>query len=280
MAKYTYELMGSNYDRYQKNPYTNQTVIRVEGIPLTSLEEIDAFTCDKSEIDFSKYLPEKDRDKTHFSIRVTNNKTEESYFVRTIFAKPELLEVINGIKKEPIKIDGKYKTIHKVPFTPLVASVWQKIERALEEGDQDTLDRFYHPNSTYAFKLKRYLGSSFASDESLRALRDLQQEFFDYPLFRKAFLSREKKFERKTPPRAAMNTEIRPKKETYEQPLKLQKVSPFQKEQEKIAFINRMNTQDEREEFLDEAELITAGYHEVPPEPVKNPVGKGKHGRL
>lgn len=275
-GKYTYELMGASYDPYQKGSYHNQEVIRLKEVSLNTLEEIDVFTCDKSQINFTSYLPERYQDKNHFSIRVINNYTDSSYFVRTIFSHPELKELLAGIKRVTITIDGKHKTIARVPSTPLSLSLWSKVERALEEKDQDTLDRFYHPNSNYAFKLKRYMNSPFFEEE-FGALSELQKEFFDYPVFRKAFLNREKKF-MATPrkvTRFTMDSDLDPTL-SYQ----LKQTVPFQAEYATVQAVNQQNNQTDQEEFLGEEELEQAGYFEKTEAKKQEKNKKGHYGRL
>ena len=43
MAK-KYELIGCYYNKYAKNKYQNEQVIKIDGVKLDSLESIDRFT--------------------------------------------------------------------------------------------------------------------------------------------------------------------------------------------------------------------------------------------
>ena len=64
-----YELIGSLYRQYEKEPYQNEQIISIPGISLNSIEDIDKLTSSMTTIDLLEMLPEPVQDKNHFSLR-------------------------------------------------------------------------------------------------------------------------------------------------------------------------------------------------------------------
>lgn len=254
-----YELIGSLYRQYEKEPYQNEQVISISGISLNSIEDIDKLTSSMTTIDLLEMLPESVQDKNHFSIRVWSRYSDKCYYIKTIFNNPEIHSLLMKVKKKPVLLEEGYKTLSLVPVCSLVNSYWEKIEEALNKKDFDTIGEYFSEQSKYYFKLTRYLESAYDYGEKEKALETLKLEFRDYRIFRKVYVK--ENYYTKTISKSAAS------------PRTLQEKSNFAtsaKEESDIDFLWRMthmfNTQGESEEFLslEEYAMCNPGYDDIP----------------
>ena len=254
-----YELIGSLYRQYEKEPYQNEQVISISGISLNSIEDIDKLTSSMTTIDLLEMLPESVQDKNHFSIRVWSRYSDKCYYIKTIFNNPEIHSLLMKVKKKPVLLEEGYKTLSLVPVCSLVNSYWEKIEEALNKKDFDTIGEYFSEQSKYYFKLTRYLESAYDYEKKKKALETLKLEFRDYRIFRKVYVK--ENYYTKTISKSAAS------------PRTLQEKSNFAtsaKEESDIDFLWRMthmfNTQGESEEFLspEEYAMCNPGYDDIP----------------
>lgn len=264
-----YELIGSLYRQYEKQPYQNEQIISLEDIPLNSLENIDKLTSSMTTMDLIEMLPEKMQDKNHFSIRVWNHYSDNYYYVKTIFDNPEINSLLMQIQKKTVLLEEGYKTLSLVPICPLVNSYWKKIEDALNKKDLSTIGEYFSEQSKYYFKLERYLESGYDYGEKEKALENLKLEFRDYRIFRKVYV-KENYYTKATPKNSIFLMEPQ-KKSKYETPhYQTSKPSNSKNMDTDTDFILQMthnfNTQGEKEEFLEPEEyaMCNPGFYDSP----------------
>lgn len=246
-STYSYALVGSFYDKATKN-YHNQESIVLDNVSLDSLENIDLFTTGLSYANFYKGLPKHYQEKNQFSIRVTNNRTGAQHFLRTIFSQPQLHDALQEVRsKTVLLVDRGYQTLSLLPLSSFIENHWKDICQLLQQKDEDKLATYFGRNSSYLFKLQRYMNSSFDEGYESEVLRTLCIEFRDYPVFRKFFLESNKKtgtFYMNTP----KDTLI------YKQPMVL-KPAEFGKDYIQNQ-VNSYNNLGEKEEFLTAEEIL------------------------
>lgn len=258
-----YELIGSLYRQYEKEPYQNEQIISIPGISLNSIEDIDKLTSSMTTMDLLEMLPEPMQDKNHFSIRVWSRYSDKCYYIKTIFNNPEIHSLLMKVKKKTVLLEEGYKTLSLVPVCPLVNSYWEKIEEALNKKDFDTIGEYFSEQSKYYFKLTRYLESAYDYGEKEKALENLKLEFRDYRIFRKVYVK--ENYYTKTIPKSTTSPKtLQEKRDFYFQP------ATSAKQESDIDFLWRMthmfNTQGKSEEFLspEEYAMCNPGCDDIP----------------
>lgn len=244
--KFSYVLVGSVYEQGDKN-YSSEEIITLPEIEDNSLEAIDFYTTGEMKSDFVSNLPEKYRNKNSFSIRVTNNQTGRTYHVKTIFDNFELHEEISNIRKRTVNLDAGYQTLSLLPVSDLVDKSWLRVKEALANKDMEVLGSYFSPNSTYYFKLNRYLNSTYDYGQEEQVLDNLYTEFRDYHIFRKAYVAQQGKV-KNLRPKASKKSDM------FSQPMivKRPEFGTDYVQQQVVAY----NTRGEKEEFLEPDEIL------------------------
>jgi len=189
MAKIKYELVASIYDKHVwGEKYSKEEVVALENIALDSLESIDAFTCCYSKENLIAELKENYKDKNMFSIRVTKGKN--FFFLPTIFDQPDLVEVINSIKKKDVMTRDGYQT-YKVIYSsnPLVQKVTVPIREAIYNKDLPLLSSCVDETSQFYHHVKRYIQSD---EHDHYEFENLGLEVRNYQTFRANMLYQKK----------------------------------------------------------------------------------------
>ena len=244
MAK-KYELIGCYYNKYAKNKYQNEQVIKIDGVKLDSLESIDRFTSMYTYQYFTNMIGNIYPDKNMFSIRVSDSKSDKNYFLKTIYDDKELNRVLGMTTKKTIDTATGKRTVSLVPLREkIVYQTFAPIKEALVNKDYDEVSSLIYTRSDYMFKLERFCKTSYDEVEADNDLASLEKEFCDYSVFRDAYLPRIKK--------KVDNLVIKTnKKPVFTRNIKVNKEAQFTDQ------LVRFN-QDEKEEFLDEAEYEKA----------------------
>lgn len=244
MAK-KYELIGCYYNKYAKNKYQNEQVIKIDGVKLDSLESIDRFTSMYTYQYFTDMLGNIYPDKNMFSIRVSDSKSDKNYFLKTIYDDKELNRVLGMTTKKTIDTATGKRTVSLVPLREkIVYQTFAPIKEALVNKDYDEVSSLIYTRSDYMFKLERFCKTSYDEGEADNDLASLEKEFCDYSVFRDAYLPRIKK--------KVDNLVIKTnKKPVFTRNITVNKEAQFTDQ------LVRFN-QDEKEEFLDEAEYEKA----------------------
>ena len=137
MAK-KYELIGCYYNKYAKNKYQNEQVIKIDGVKLDSLESIDRFTSMYTYQYFTDMLGNIYPDKNMFSIRVSDSKSDKNYFLKTIYDDKELNKVLGMTTKKTINTATGKRTVSLVPLREkIVYQTFAPIKEALVNKDYD-----------------------------------------------------------------------------------------------------------------------------------------------
>ena len=193
MAK-KYELIGCYYNKYAKNKYQNEQVIKIDGVKLDSLESIDRFTSMYTYQYFTNMLGNIYPDKNMFSIRVSDSKSDKNYFLKTIYDDKELNKVLGMTTKKTIDTATGKRTVSLVPLREkIVYQTFAPIKEALVNKDYDEVSSLIYTRSDYMFKLERFCKTSYDEVEADNDLASLEKEFCDYSVFRDAYLPRIKK---------------------------------------------------------------------------------------
>lgn len=244
MAK-KYELIGCYYNKYAENKYQNEQVIKIDGVKLDSLESIDKFTSLYTYQYFTDMLGNIYPDKNMFSIRVSDSKSDKSYFLKTIYDDKELNKVLGMTTKKTIDTAPGKRTVSLVPLREkIVYQTFAPIKEALVNKDYDEVSSLIYTRSDYMFKLERFCKTSYDEGEADNDLASLEKEFCDYQIFRDAYLPRIKK--------KVDNLVIKTnKKPVFTSNIAVNKETQFTEQLVKF-------NQDEKEEFLDEAEYAKA----------------------
>lgn len=244
MAK-KYELIGCYYNKYAENKYQNEQVIKIDGVKLDSLESIDEFTSLYTYQYFTDMLGNIYPDKNMFSIRVSDSKSDKSYFLKTIYDDKELNKVLGMTTKKTIDTATGKRTVSLVPLREkIVYQTFAPIKEALVNKDYDEVSSLIYTRSDYMFKLERFCKTSYDEGEADNDLASLEKEFCDYQIFRDAYLPRIKK--------KVDNLVIKTnKKPVFTSNIAVNKETQFTEQLVKF-------NQDEKEEFLDEAEYAKA----------------------
>lgn len=244
MAK-KYELIGCYYNKYAKNKYQNEQVIKIDGVKLDSLESIDRFTSMYTYQYFTNMIGNIYPDKNMFSIRVSDSKSDKNYFLKTIYDDKELNRVLGMTTKKTIDTATGKRTVSLVPLREkIVYQTFAPIKEALANKDYDEVSSLIYTRSDYMFKLERFCKTSYDEGEADNDLASLEKEFCDYSVFRDAYLPRIKK--------KVDNLVIKTnKKPVFTRNITVNKEAQFTDQ------LVRFN-QDEKEEFLDEAEYEKA----------------------
>ena len=244
MAK-KYELIGCYYNKYAKNKYQNEQVIKIDGVKLDSLESIDRFTSMYTYQYFTNMIGNIYPDKNMFSIRVSDTKSDKCYFLKTIYEDKELNKVLGMTTKKTIDTATGKRTVSLVPLREkIVYQTFAPIKAALVNKDYDEVSSLIYTRSDYMFKLERFCKTSYDEGETDNNLALLEKEFCDYPVFRDAYLPRTKK--------KVDDLKVRINKSpVFTSNIVVNKDVQFT---DQLARFN----QDEKEEFLDEAEYERA----------------------
>lgn len=244
MAK-KYELIGCYYNKYAKNKYQNEQVIKIAGVKLDSLESIDKFTSMYTYQHFTDMLDNIYPDKNMFSIRVSYSKDDKNYFLKTIYDDKELNRVLGMTTKKTIDTATGKRTVSLVPLREkIVYQTFAPIKEALINKNYDEVSSLIYTRSDYMFKLERFCKASYDEGEADNELLLLEREFCDYQVFRDAYLPRIKK--------KVDNLVIKTnKKPVFTSNITVNKEVQFTEQ------LVRFN-QDEKEEFLDETEYEKA----------------------
>ena len=192
MAKH-YDLVGSVYDKYAKgNKYKEEEIIKIPGVTFNSLEDIDKFTASlSSSYDLSSRLDDKYQEKNTFSIRVTNND-KSFYYKSIIYNNPDLIKIIESLKKDSVYTTHGYRTIKMYNGNnPLFLDAWLDVEKKIIEKDSEWLSRVFGENSSYYNLINRYIkGDPF---ENGYLILELEEAFRNYEVFRKYLTNKDKK---------------------------------------------------------------------------------------
>lgn len=260
--KLNYSLVGSVYNMFSELPYQEETIIKLPNINLNTLEEIDLYTSRLSITEFYQTLPESLQNKNLFSIRVENSDTQTYYYIRTIMNNPQIYNILRSIKKQKVLLTNGYKTLSLVPICSLVNDCWEKIEQALKNRDEDTLGKYFSPNSSYYFKLIRHINSGYDFGMEEKMLEELKLEFRDYRIFRKAYIAQEKE-KYKT----YLSTNVKKvSKDTYFLP---GNEYPYSDKEYRDHSTYLFNTQTDKEEFLEPEEYAECNPYYNDPGPQK-----------
>lgn len=244
MAK-KYELIGCYYNKYAKNKYQEEQVIKLDGVKLDSLEDIDRFTSMYSYQYFTTMISNVYPNKNMFSIRVSDTKNNNRYFLKTIYDDKELNKILGMTIRKTIDTATGKRTANLVPLREeIVYKTLAPIKEALIDKDYDKITSLIYTRSDYMFKLERFCKSSFDEKEADNDLALLETEFCDYPVFRDAYLPRVKK----NVDKLNINTS---KVENLKRNIVVNKETP---ETNQLAYF----CQDEKEEFLSEEEYEKA----------------------
>ena len=192
MAKH-YDLVGSVYDKYAKgNKYKEEEIIKIPGVTFNSLEDIDKFTASlSSSYDLSSRLDDKYQEKNTFSIRVTNND-KSFYYKSIIYNNPDLIKIIESLKKDSVYTTHGYRTIKMYNGNnPLFLDAWLDVEKKIIEKDSEWLSRVFGENSSYYTLINRYIkGDPFENGD---LILELEEAFRNYEVFRKYLTNKDKK---------------------------------------------------------------------------------------
>ena len=192
MAKH-YDLVGSVYDKYAKgNKYKEEEIIKIPGVTFDSLEDIDKFTVGLTgAYDLSNRLDDKYQEKNTFSIRVTNND-KSFYYKSIIYNNPDLIKIIESLKKDSVYTTHGYRTIKMYNGNnPLFLDAWLDVEKKIIEKDSEWLSRVFGENSSYYTLINRYIkGDPFENGD---LILELEEAFRNYEVFRKYLTNKDKK---------------------------------------------------------------------------------------
>ena len=191
MAKH-YDLVGSVYDKYARgNKYREEEIIKIPGVTFNSLEDIDKFTAGLSgSYDLSRRLDDKYQGKNTFSIRVTNSN-DNFYYKSIIYNTPDLIKIIDSLKKNSVYTTHGYRTIKIYNGNnSLFIDSWLDVEKKILEKDSEWLSGVFGENSSYYTLINRYIkGDAFENDNLILELEDA---FREYEVFRKYLTNKDK----------------------------------------------------------------------------------------
>ena len=192
MAKH-YDLVGSVYDKYAKgNKYREEEIIKIPGVTFNSLEDIDKFTAGLTgAYDLSNRLDDKYQEKNTFSIRVNNND-KSFYYKSIIYNNPDLIKIIESLKRNSVYTTHGYRTIKMYNGNnPLFLDAWLDVEKKIIEKDSEWLSRVFGENSSYYTLINRYIkGDPFENGD---LILELEEAFRNYEVFRKYLTNKDKK---------------------------------------------------------------------------------------
>lgn len=242
MAK-KYELIACRYDNRSKNKYQGEEVVKIDGIKLNTLEDIDTFTSRYPYVTFEKIMSNMYPSKNLYSIRVTDSKTDTSYYLKAVYGDKELYKVLRMASKRTIDTSTGKRTVNLVPLREeIVYKTFSPIKEALLAKDYSKICSLINTRKDYMFKLENFCNSSYDESAEDKELLNLEREFCDYPVFRDAYIPRIKK--------KVSNLNISPKKvATFKNDISVDK-EPKEAVVENLVMLN----QSEKEEFLTEEE--------------------------
>lgn len=187
-----YDLVGCVYDKYNRfNKYTEEEIIKIPGVTFSSLEDIDKFTAGLSgSYDLSRRLDDKYQGKNTFSIRVTNSN-DNFYYKSIIYNTPDLIKIIDSLKKNSVYTTHGYRTIKIYNGNnSLFIDSWLDVEKKILEKDSEWLSGVFGENSSYYTLINRYIkGDAFENDNLILELEDA---FREYEVFRKYLTNKDK----------------------------------------------------------------------------------------
>lgn len=194
-----YDLVGSVYDKYAKgNKYKEEEIIKIPGVALKSLEDIDKFTAGligpeelKSKID-KKY-----QNKSTFAIRVTTDN-EKFYYKSIIYNNPNLVKIASSLKQNTVYRASGPRTIKMYLGTDdLFMDAWGEvlnkiINSKVNDEDREWLYSVFGEKSRYTTSINRYIKGDPYDSETDKTLLDLEQDFREYEVFRKYLTNKDK----------------------------------------------------------------------------------------
>lgn len=255
MAK-RYDLVGSVYDKYAKgNKYTKEEIIKVPGVSLTTLEDIDNFTAKHNRISFQTAIGDKYNSKNTYSIRVTNNKGEV-YYQKVIFNNEEIVRLTNHLENTTIHIGTGYISTKLISEnSPLFIESWAVIEEYISKKKIQAINSLFNENSNFAFLIRRYINSD--TSDSYTELNEIRKAFRDYKTFRKFIVNKDKLL--------VTNLDIL-ENEVYEKSTTINKDKQISTTiGSTFTFTKKDNLEEDEEEFLTEDELLQmAGDGDIP----------------
>ena len=258
MAKH-YDLVGSVYVKYAKgNKYKEEEIIKIPGVTFKSLEDIDIFTAGlSSSYDLSSRLDDKYQEKNTFSIRVTNND-KSFYYKSIIYNNPDLIKIIETLKKDKFYTTHGYRTIKMYNGNnPLFLDAWLDVEKKIIEKDSEWLSRVFGENSSYYTLINRYINGDVFDSETYEILSDLKESFREYDVFRK-YLTNGRKTTNKS---KVSNVEVI----SSNIPVKTSLHNIEDKLGSNISYIPLDNDDYDKEEFFDDKEIeMMAGDGNIP----------------
>lgn len=185
MAK-KYQLIGYDYDRFNRgNKFQNQVVIDILDDKLNNIQDIDRLTASMSRLDFSRAVKEVYGSKSGFSIR-TNDNNGASYYYRTIFDNPDIVETIDSLEERNVKISLGPRTYSLISVrSAFFIEQFSVIEKALENRDVRYLNTIFSPKSDMGFLLHRFVNSPYDEVYNSGAFEEIELVFRNYENFRK-----------------------------------------------------------------------------------------------
>ena len=189
-----YDLVGSNYDRYSKgNKYKNEVVIKVPGVNLTTLEEIDDFTAGYASFrELSQNLPSIYQTKNTISIR-GNAKNGYYFYKSVIYNNEPLKEIIRSLTSATISTPTGYRSIKKITSNnQLFQDSFANLKKLIAAQRIEALNSIFGEKSDFVFLLNRYFSSAKEEDAILTEERELEENFRNYEVFRKFLTNKSK----------------------------------------------------------------------------------------
>lgn len=253
MAKH-YDLVGSYYDKFAKgNKYKEEEIIKIPGVTLNSLEDIDKFTSSMSLSSFYNRIDKNYQNKNTISIRVT--KSDGScYYQSVIFNTKDLASIIDSIKKSKVYRNNGYNTIKKITTNnPLFNNAWLEVESKIINKDKKWLYGVFN-DKNYLTLINRYVNGDTYDSEAVNLLVELKEGFREYSVFRKYLTNKDKKKDYR---RVSKVQNINIIEENIPQNTSLKKYD--------AKSTNYIPIDDDKEEFFDDKEIeMMAGEGNIP----------------
>ena len=189
-----YNLVGSDYDRYSKgNKYKNEVIIKVPGVSLTTLEDIDYFTAGCASFrELSQHLPAIYQNKNTISIR-GNTKNGYYFYKSVIYNNEPLREIIRSLVSVNISTPAGYRSFKKITSNNLLfQNSFADLKKLIADKNKEALNSIFGEKSDFAFLLNRHFSSAKEEDAILTEERELEENFRNYEVFRNFLLNKSK----------------------------------------------------------------------------------------
>jgi hypothetical protein len=190
-----YCLVASYYDRNSRS-FINEKVIRVNGVSLDKLYEIDRFTADKSNYVLWDII-KKDNDVWGLDtllIKYIMNNEERPVYCRVIMHNEAIFSCCNSLKLKVFheKRNHAYGIMQDNYFYNVEK---KELEKLMENKDIDKLEGLLYNNRYLLNLIKRYFNSYYEYSEQEAKNRDYDlifEEFSRYITFRNWIIAKEK----------------------------------------------------------------------------------------